>query len=381
LKYLSFLNLSNIDNINCDSGYIFQNQLGNSLIELGHEFTLVIPAKLEDSLIDFQFHHFGTNKFQVRFSFEWDKITEIINQVNPDIIISNQPELSANIKAVILSENSNAKLYTYVHYYPFSISSHGNIIFDPSLNNGVFCESIIFTFVAGLLASDKIFVHSKYGEFLLNYLFNRHNIDLNKKEIVILPPPYDIFISQGKQAENSKNILYNHRLYKQYGTDFLIDFASTINPKFDWTIIVTDLLHNRSRNRKNLDVTVDKYKTRLSTLQNVEIRTDGNNRETYRDIICNSKISLAPFRQNCTWSMSVIDCMSVGVPVVAPNFAWFSEFIPHELLFGSMDELVKLSKKLFIDKVFYKEMSYLVSDLVLSNINLDSNQSAKLLIE
>lgn len=381
MHFLSFLNVSNIDNINCDSGYIFQNQLGNSLIELGHEFTLVIPAKLEGSLINFQFHNFGNNKFQVRFSFEWNKITDILKIVNPDIIISNQPELSANVKAVILSENLNAKLYTYVHYYPFAISSYGNITFDPSLDNGNFCESIIFTFVAGLLASDKIFVHSKYGEFLLNYLFNHHNIDLNKKEIVILPPPCDIFISKGKQVEDNKNILYNHRLYKQYGTDFILDFASTINSKFDWTIIVTDLLYNRSINRKNLDVTVDEYKIKLSSLQNVEIRTDGNNRETYRDIICNSKISLAPYRQNCTWSMSVIDCMSVGVPVVAPNFAWFSEFIPRELQFSSMDELIKLSKKLFGDKVFYKEMSYLVSNMVLSNINLDSNQSAKLLID
>lgn len=371
------MNVSNIDNINCDSGYIFQIQLGNSLLTLGHEFTLVIPAKIKNDLIKHKFYGFGTNKFQVRFSFDWVKITTIINEIKPDVIISNQPELSSNIKAIMLSENLKSKLYTYVHYYPFTVLSNGNILFDPSLNNGNFCESIIFSFVAGLLASDKILVHSKYAKHLLNALCNYYNIGLKKKEIIVLPPPFDRFISKGEKTENGNGVLYNHRLYKQYGTDFLIDFAKTIETKFDWKIIITDILTNRNLNRKLLDTSVDKFKTELSTLSNIVIREDGNNRKIYRDIICTSKISLAPYRKNCTWSMSVIDCMSAGIPVIAPNFAWFKEFIPKELLFDSKEGLIKLSKKLFDDRFFYSDMSTTVADLILSNKNLDSNNSAK----
>ena len=81
-------------------------------------------------------------------------------------------------------------------------------------------------------------------------------------------------------------------------------------------------------------------------------------------------ISLAPFRWNCTWSMSVIDCMCAGLPVVDLVNGWFKEFITYELLFDYHADLIKLSKFLFKDKSFYTEMSNIVKASVLSNKDL-----------
>ena len=377
MKYLSFLNISNIDNINCDSGYIFQRQLGLSLIELGHAFTLVIPSILDDSSINIRYHDFGSNKFQVRYSFNWEKISEIIKTSEVDVIISNQSELSANIKSLLISEKLDIKLYTYIHYFPFSLTNSGQIIFDSSLNNKNFCQSVLLSFISGLLASDKILVHSRYSIFLLHNLIKHFNISINSDNISILPPPYDNYIAEGTLFDNdNKHILYNHRLYKQYGTEFLLKFVEEIKKHDSYKVVITDLLFNRNIKRTYLDTSVDLYRSKLLLSSNIIYRTDGNDREIYRKIICSSKIALAPYRKNCTWSMSVIDCLSVGLPVVAPKFAWFKEFIPNQLQYSSKKDLQVIIKKLFCDRHFYSDMSLLVRDITVNTNKLSGRYIA-----
>ena len=370
MNILSFLNVSNIDNINCDSGFIFQKQLGDEIVKNGHKFTLVVPSSInQENSFDTYIYDLGLHKFQVRFSFEWNKIIEIIADTKPDIIISNQPELSANFKALISSENMDVRLYTYVHYFPFALDADNNFIIDPSLNNNGLCKNVILSFISGLLASDRIFIHSKYSLHLLERLFSLYNIPINCQNIDILPLPYDPFIATPIEVNKEKNILYNHRLYKQYGTDFLIEFAKrTLNE--GWKIIVTDILNNQNKKRTVLDYSSLNYKEQLFSLSNVTITDKGNKRSDYKKLIYSSMISLAPFRWNCTWSMSVIDCMCAGLPVVAPRIAWFKEFIPNELLFDNHADLFKLSKFLFKDKSFYTEMSNIVKASVLSNKDL-----------
>lgn len=381
MKFLSFLNVSNINNIDCDSGYIFQKHLGLSLIEMGHSFTLVIPSIINDNSLDIQYFDFGSNKFQVRFSFDWGKVTELIRKVEPDVIISNQPELTANIKALTIVESFESKLYTYVHYFPFSVNKNDGIVYDSSLNNKDFCQSIIMSFMSGLLSSDKILVHSEYSITLLKKLFSHFNISLNTNRLVIMPPPYDEFLSNYSEVTvKDENILYNHRLYKQYGTEFLLEFIKIMVDNDRHKFVVTDLLFNRSPERVSLDGTVDFYRNKLMSLKNVIYVTNGHNREKYRHLICTSKIALAPYRNNCTWSMSVIDCMSLGAPVMAPNFAWFSEFIPKRLLFNDMPDLVRLTRVLFKDSIFYEEMSLMSKELVLHN-NLGRIEIASMLLE
>lgn len=375
MNILSFLNISNIDNISCDSGFIFQKQLGDEIIKNGHKFTLVVPSIINHKYsFDTYNYNLGSHKFQVRFSFDWNKFIEIIADTKPDIIISNQPELSTNFKALISSENIDVKLYTYVHYLPFAIDANDNFTIDSSLNNNGLCKNVILSFISGLLASDKIFIHSNYSLYLLERAFSQYNIPINSLNIETLPPPYDPFIATHIETIKENNILYNHRLYKQYGTDFLIEFAERIlNEK--WKIIITDILNNQNEKRTLLDNCSLNYKEQLSSLSNVMITNEGNRRSSYKNLIYSSKLSLAPFRWNCTWSMSVIDCMCAGIPVIAPRIAWFKEFIPNDLLFDNHSDLIKLSKYLFKDKSFYNEMSITVKECVLSNNDLNIESS------
>jgi glycosyltransferase involved in cell wall biosynthesis len=340
MKILSFVNISNGDDLQCDSGFIFQKLIGPALVKAGCHFCLAGPESVTIDGIHNIHLDFGSNKFKVRFNFEWDQIERIILDCKPDVVWINQPELSANFRAIITTNNLSSTLLTYVHYLPIYEVNNGTITIDPSLNNANLAFPILLSLLSSIGISDYVFIQSKFAKQSLESALVKYNIKYNPEKIFVVPPPYDPFLFEPKEEElvTDKNILYNHRLYAHYGTDHLIKLIGSISHKNGVHFTITDLFGSRNTTRKRLDESVDNFMKILSEFPQVNFVSGTCNRHYYKTIIKKSRISLAPFRKMAVWSMSAIDCLGCGVPVIAPNMGSYPEFIPPSLLYDSFDQ-------------------------------------------
>jgi len=358
-RILSFVNTTNINNISSDSGYVFQSLLAKELLNLEYEFIFVGPAPLEVAGVSNIPFDFGDNKYQVRFSFDWEKVQKIIEDTNPDYIFLHQAELTSNFRALLTQMGMQAKVLVYCHYIPYTFES-GTVGLDVSLNINDLGESIILRFLNGISNSDIAFVHSNYAETLIKQGMGHYNINTESITFIVLPPPKDTFMEQVRVEFDSNNhdVAYNHRLYEQYGTQYFIDFIKySNNNKCVLNYKVFDILSNRNENRKKLETSTGYFRDELNLIQNVETTTEGSNRQRYRKLLSLCKIAVAPLRIGVTWSMAIVDCMSMGIPVVAPSAWWFKDFIPLSLQYDTIEKQLDIMKKLDADSDFWSQSS------------------------
>lgn len=352
MKVLSALNVSNPDNMHCDSGHIFQRILAEELTAQGHSFVLVGPVPLSTTGARHVRHLFGHNKFEVRFNFDWKGIHSLIEAEKPDLLLVNQLELAPHFRSVVASASfSRVPIVSYAHYVPFATDRTDTIVIDPSLDNIGLGQSIVLSFLAGIVASDLVFVHSNYALKLISQALIKHGLRSAISKLQILPPPRDpILCGTPLPKTDPPRLIYNHRLYEHYGTGFVVDLLNELVNEFNIDVHVMDPIGERSAARKALDPSVDHYRTTLKSINRVFVRDDGKDRTRYRDVLEASFVGLAPYRNGCVWSMSCVDCLGMGIPVVAPNFGCFPELVPSELLYESQEQAVSIIGSLLEDQ-------------------------------
>lgn len=366
MKIVSIINVSNLQDLNADSGVIFQLMLANGLSNLGVSLCIVGPptkafVQMPIPGCSKAFLQFGSNKYAVRFHFDWNAVLALIEAQQPDIIFVNQIELASHFRAVLTQINGKAvQLISYCHYIPIltpALRLDGMEV-DPSQNDNSLGHAIVLKMAAGIVASDIVLVQSDYAASLLNDIMAGLGID-RRNRVHVLSPPLDpaFLVSSVPPRPGNTRIVYNHRLYEHYGTAAAIDLLSSVACECDAHIIVTDLTAHRSTERARLDTSVDLYKRRLRDLPFVQIVGGSTTRAQYRGFVASCCAGLAPLRRGAVWSMACVDCMGLGVPVVAPRWASFPEFIPHQLLFDSTDSARVLFRKLLTDRAFWEETS------------------------
>lgn len=371
MKILSIANISNFDDINSDSGYIFNYLLANEFMKDKNKFAIVLPEglnnveKFKDCKI--YYSNIGTTKYSSRFAFNWDSFVKIINDFCPDLIFLNQCELTAAIKALLISnKNSKTKILTYCHYPALHVDENQNSILDYSLNNEGLGETIVYNILTAINVADIFVTQSEFAKRLLVNYAQQHNIGL-KKNIHIIPPPLDpeFYISTFKECASENNIVYNHRLYQSYGTEFLSSLIKTNQNK---QFLVLDPMPNRAKNRVQFNNTPAEFVQSLKLIKNVSVFNGSESRLKYREYLKAGDIAIACYRKACVWSMAAVDCLCVGIPVVAPNFAAYPEFIPEYLRFNNLEEANIIIDRLINDKDFYK-ISILESRKILNNLH------------
>lgn len=363
MRILTFLNVSNRSRMQADSGYIFYNLLSPYFTK-NNSFYFASPEPLADSKCIHISKEFGFNKYEVRFSFDWSKVMEIISSIRPDVLIVNQIEQVPHYKAIVQALGIKVLIASYAHYIPYLFTNEG-FQYDESLNNGGIGFSICMSFLSGLEMSDLVFTHSHTSKEYLKKLYDKFHIPFFDEKFIINPPPYDPFLLDNN-TQCDKRIIYNHRLYKHYGTDFLFRLAENIISKYQVEIDVFDVLGERTEIQKRMDSSVDTARDTLSKMKNVKLINDTYNRRRYFECLKGSLFSIAPYRQNCIWAMSCIDSLGMGVPVIAPDIAWFSEYIPRDLRYSSVDEAMSIIDKLIKDHNYWKEKSIEANNLITS---------------
>lgn len=372
MKILSIINISNFEDINSDSGFIFNYLLSKEILKDNNEFGIVLPYGV-GGIENFKnakvfYAEMGKTKYESRFCFDYPRLKEILLEYKPDYIFLNQCELAASVRAMLISNFlNNIKIISYCHYPAIHVDEYDKPIFDYSLNDYNLCESIIFDIFNSINISDVFIIQSNFAKKLLLEMASNYNIKLNKS-IYVIPPPYDPYMYEEvniSETLKKDNIIYNHRLYKSYGTDKLLEIIEeNQNNKF----IVTNPMSNRSKNREKFNNTPQEFVEILSKYNNVTLVDGSKSRKQYKEYILKGRIAIAPARSACVWSMAAIDSICVGMPVIAPNYASYVEFIPSYLRFDTLTEANRLIGKLLTDKTFF-EKAIMDSRKILTSIS------------
>jgi len=387
MKILDYLNVSNLSNLEADSGFIFQRQVIDEILRQKPTWEVYFIAPKNPLPEEPRLHHipleYGQNKYEVRFNFPWfllkEKLSRFLQDI--DLIYVNQSEQTANFRALVstIQPDREIPIVSYIHYFPidpphihfdnspneYNHASNGEIIkpklrFDGTLNTHGLAKVILSRQIEALQLSKQGLTCSQYGIDLIRNSIQKIMSDFTAPIAAISPPVSLKEAEVGKNIpkSNDNSIVFNHRLYSHYGPKEFFDFLDWYhaNRKKDFQVIITDPTHGRSGERNRLDTSVDVTREQILTRKYVTLK-HAESREEYYATIGRCKLAVAPFKPSALWSMSVVDCMAAGTPVLAPNYACFPEILGGEsrLLVKSREDLADKLDDLFENPANYTE--------------------------
>ncbi|MFI2435535.1 glycosyltransferase [Streptomyces sp. NPDC018693] len=357
MRVLYLLNISNPDRLSADSGWIFADLLAPALADAGAEVTVAAPAAAGDARCGFHQTKVPGTKYRARFSADIDELVALIRAERPDAVVANQIEEAPAIRTALLEAGSDALLAGYCHYLPFSFTSGGQLLLDPSLNDAGLGRPVLLAFAAGLAACDRVMVHSSTAASWVSAAAARMTVDLGERLRVVPAPRDDRLVCPPATTQPTSGAgaigIYNHRLYAHYGTEQFVHLARDLVASGRIRLRVMDLFGQRRPERQGLDNSPEKMRDQLSTLPHVQIVSDRGDRIRYKNLLAGARFGIAPFRPGCPWSMSVIDCQGMGLPVISPRLGWLAEHIDTELCFDTPAEAVALAERLATDDEFH----------------------------
>jgi glycosyltransferase involved in cell wall biosynthesis len=367
MKILSFLNISNLSNLEADSGFVFQRTLLEYLAKNGHDVWLVGSKGISSLLKNINCIEidFTDSKYGVRFGINWlelrAKLNNIANKI--DILFVNQSELTIPL-SVLLTEIIGKRIptITYFHYIAVQeLDTNNNCRYDESLNINGIAPYIWQRQVESALYSDHNIIGSDFGYNLFLKASGKSDI-LRNKFSIISPPVADVSLDNDCNSDYDNLIpciIYNHRLYNHYGGRLVFEWLEEISENINFNVVVTDPTANRSMTRKSLDTSVTNIKHYLSKLNFVEISHFPTQEEYYRKLQY-IYFGIAPFRTGALWSMSTADVMASSKPVIAQNKEVFREIIKDsDLLFDSKEDFQYIVQRLLLDSKFRKQKGFL----------------------
>ncbi|ARX80618.1 hypothetical protein SMD44_00016 [Streptomyces alboflavus] len=356
MRVLYLLNISNPDRLSADSGWIFADLLAPSLADAGADVTVAAPAAAGDARCGFHQTKVPGTKYRARFSADIDELVALIGAERPDVVVANQIEEAPAVRTALLEASSDALLAGYCHYLPFSFAGGGQMLPDPSLDDAGLGRPVLLAFAAGLAACDRVMVHSSTAASWVSAAAARMTVDLGDRLRVVPAPRDERLVRDPAAIRPSTGTaigVYNHQLYAHYGTEQVVDLARQLSDSGAVRLRVMDLFGQRRAERKGLDDSPEKMREKLAALPHVQVVSDRGDRVRYKNLLAGARFGIAPFRPGCPWSMSVIDCQGMSLPVISPKLGWLAEHIDPELCFTTPDEAVALAERLATDHEFH----------------------------
>ncbi|MEU6460535.1 glycosyltransferase family 1 protein [Streptomyces sp. NPDC046976] len=356
MRVLYLLNVSNSSQLAADSGFTFADMLAPALADAGAEVTMASPVPAGDDRVHFAPTVSPSTKYRARFDPGMDALVTLIRDRRPEVVVANQIEAAPAIRAALLEAGVDALIAGYCHYLPFSFTDTGVLELDPAMNDRDLGRSVLLAFAAGLAACDRILVHSSTAASWTTAAADRTGVDLGGK-LHIVPAPRDTRLVRDPAdippPEGWAAGIYNHRLYAHYGTARFTQLAHRLVADAPVRLTVMDLFGTRSPERVRLDPSPERHLKELATTDGVTIASDRGDRVRYRNLLADAHFGIAPFRPGCPWSMSVIDCQAMGLPVIGPRTGWLAEHIDNELLFDADEQAAQIAHRLATDAEFY----------------------------
>ncbi|MFE5301667.1 glycosyltransferase family 1 protein [Streptomyces sp. NPDC056632] len=356
MRLLYLLNVSNASQLAADSGFTFADLLAPALTDAGVEVTVASPVAVGDARVRFAPTVSPSTKYRARFDPGMDALVTLFRERRPEVVVANQVEAAPAIRAALLEAGVDALVAGYCHYLPFSFTDAGVLELDPAMDDRGLGRSVLLAFAAGLAACDRVLVHSSTAASWTIATAARTGVELGDK-LHIVPAPRDTQLVRDPAGiappEGRATGIYNHRLYRHYGTARFTQLARRLVADGTVRLTVMDLFGTRSPERIRLDPSPERYLEELATTDGVTIASDRGDRVRYRNLLAGAHFGIAPFRPGCPWSMSVIDCQAMGLPVIAPRTGWLAEHIDDELLFDTDEQAVQIATRLATNPEFY----------------------------
>lgn len=345
MKIVSYLNVSNPNNLLADSGFVLQKLLLETLSDFGHEIILIAPKEAQNltkvKVIPIES---PLTKYHARFDFNLKYMSNITQKLwnNVDILIVNQIELAAPLKTLTFLESKrNIPIISYVHYLPIdSINDEQELIYDSSLNDVGLGAWILGTIKTSIECANGCVIESQFAKKLLTKVGN-------PQKLKIIHPPIEPelqFLSKVNPSNDKIRILYNHRLYAHYGTEELFDWIDVALKGYQnkCEVLVTSPRGKRTENQRNLDIHSENIITAISSLSYVKI-IEAKSRTEYHKVLESIHFGIAPLRSAPLWNLSIADVLATGRPVLASTSGAFPELLEDlpEYLFTGRDEFIK----------------------------------------
>ncbi|MDH6134200.1 glycosyltransferase involved in cell wall biosynthesis [Kitasatospora sp. MAA4] len=357
MRVLYLLNVSNSSQLTADSGYTFADLLAPALVDAGAEVTVASPVPAGDDRVHFERMLPASTKYRARFDPGMKGLVALMGRCRPEVVVANQIEAAPAIRAALLEAGVGARIAGYCHYLPFSFTDTGNLELDPAMDDGGLGRSVLLAFVAGLAACDRVLVHSAAAASWTTAAAARMGVELGEK-LHVVPAPRDGRLvrdpAEAAPPDGQATGIYNHRLYAHYGTARFTQLARHLVAEAPVKLTVMDLFGKRSAERMRLDPSPERHLAELTATDGVTVTSDRGDRVRYRNLLADADFGIAPFRPGCPWSMSVIDCQGMGLPVIAPRTGWLAEHIDSELLFDTDEQAVQIAARLAGDAEFYR---------------------------
>jgi hypothetical protein len=356
MRLLYLLNVSNSSRLTADSGFTFADLLAPALVDAGVEVTMASPVPAGDERVHFTRTASPATKYRARFNPGMGTMVRLFRRHRPEVVVANQIEAAPAIRAALLEAGVNARITGYCHYLPFSFTDAGKLELDPAMDDGGLGRSVLLAFAAGLAACDRVLVHSSTAASWTTAAAACTGVKLGEKLHVVPAPrdvrlvrdPADITPPDGRAVG-----IYNHRLYAHYGTARFTQLARHLVAEAPVRLTVMDLFGTRSPERIRLDPSPERHLEELAAVDGVAVASDRGDRIRYRNLLAEAQFGIAPFRPGCPWSMSVIDCQAMGLPVIGPRSGWLAKHIDPELLFDTDDQAAQIAGRLATDPEFY----------------------------
>jgi glycosyltransferase involved in cell wall biosynthesis len=366
MRLLSYLNISNPDDLSADSGVTFQRSVSRAFLAAGDSYAVIgcaSAARLfaDDMTTVYYPIDAATSKYGARYYFNWPAVLAAIRDFQPEVLFINQIELCANVRALLAHVGlGRLPIVGYCHYTPTnknSLDDSDAMEPDASLADAGLGECVQLACVQGVVAADVVLVQSTYARDVLLRLMKRYRIT-TRTPVCVAPPPVDpdFTTSYPPQPPRSRRVIYNHRLYSHYGTRTFVDFAQELRRRVAFDLVICDPMPNRSAERDRMD---DSVSTLRRYIRDSQIGTihPGSNRQQYRSLLDDARLGFSSFQRGCVWSMSLGDMMGLGIPVMAPRTGAFPEMVPPQLLFSTLDDAMSMAERLLVDDDVWREAS------------------------
>ena len=291
-----------------DSGFIYTKHLIKSLPE-NYRFYWVVPDKLNgkdiewfmeaNKNIELIYYPYSTSIHQNRYEFYGDAIKKAFPYtMDIDLIINNQPEVSANLKVWAQNQRRDDPIiFSFYHWIDCEESRQ----FAEELGGYSTRQ------YDGAMASDKIFFHSDAAiNMFKRQMEKEFKILPNEQKYGLFHPPATEF---GKEpfdlgVGDKKIILFNHRLNATTNWKEVISALDYIYEADDnFVLWITD--DSKIQSKKDLDKPYIK-------VQQVPF-------ENYGYLIENCHFGICNHKGYSTWNMALMDSFYNGCYMLIPN--------------------------------------------------------------
>ena len=281
-----------------------------------------------------------------RWRVEHDQAVWALRQVRPAVVVAGQVETAPGIRAALRAVGSHAVMAAYCARLPFSLDEHGTPCPDPRWPGCAPGWPAVLAFFTGAVACQRVLVSSVAAVRTVTEVAARIGMDLGNR-LRVVAPPADPRMARGLAPANTSGELigiYHHQT----------------GPATRWFMRLSRMLADTTPARVRVIAPSGHSRAWLAELggaSNVEVVSDLGNRRRLRSLLAAARFAIVPPYAGAVLPMPVVDCLSMGVPVVAPRRAGLWELTDPVLRFDSVQQAAAIVHRLAVDPDFAGQAS------------------------